>query len=156
MYDVDKNVNKLRSILQREPTIEEIVDTMDTTKEKLNRMFSTRKVKNVRSLQETMEDGKSLLGEMIADDKSKMPIEAMIDIKTNEKIKSFLANVKLPYRAERILRLRYGFDGEAPLTLEQIGREFNVTRERIRQIEEKAIKKLKTKKQELKKLFPLN
>ena len=61
-------------------------------------------------------------------------------ILTNEALRDALEN--LSYRERRVLELRYGLSGEAPCTLDEIGRTFNITRERIRQIENRSLKKL--------------
>ena len=63
-----------------------------------------------------------------------------MEILTNEALRDVLES--LSYRERRVLELRYGLDGERPLTLDQVGRKFNVTRERIRQIESQSLEKL--------------
>ena len=65
-----------------------------------------------------------------------------MEILTNEALRDALEN--LSYRERRVLELRYGLDGEHPRTLDEVGRTFHVTRERIRQIEHQSLKKLET------------
>ena len=77
---------------------------------------------------------------MIADEQAESPYERAVEILANEALSGALAN--LSYRERRVLELRYGLGGERPRTLDEVGRAFNVTRERIRQIEHQSLKKL--------------
>ena len=77
---------------------------------------------------------------MIADEQAESPYERAVEILTNEALRDALEN--LSYRERRVLELRYGLGGEHPRTLDEVGRTFNVTRERIRQIENQSLKKL--------------
>jgi RNA polymerase primary sigma factor len=87
------------------------------------------------------EDGDAAeLGHLIPDDTAVSPYEAALDNMTKHALQEALEN--LSYRERRILELRYGLDGESPRTLDQVGKVFNLTRERTRQIEEHAIRKL--------------
>jgi RNA polymerase sigma factor (sigma-70 family) len=70
------------------------------------------------------------------------PYERAAEILTNEALRDALE--KLSYRERRVLELRYGLGGEHPRTLDEVGRTFNVTRERIRQIENQSLKKLQS------------
>jgi len=87
------------------------------------------------------EDG-SEFGQFIADEHAESPYERAVDILGNEALRDALEN--LSYRERRVLELRYGLGGERPRTLDEVGRTFNVTRGRIRQIESQTLKKLQT------------
>ena len=80
--------------------------------------------------------------EPTADEKAESPFDRAADLLTKEALKEALEN--LSYRERRVLELRYGLGGEHPRTLDEVGRTFNVTRERIRQIENQSLKKLQS------------
>ena len=142
-----ETINKLtrvsRILLQengREPTPEEIAAAMDVD------------VARVREIQKIAQDPVSLetpigeeedshLGDFIEDDKTQTPGDSVAFIMLKEQLLGVLDT--LTPREEKVLRLRYGIDDGKPRTLEEVGREFNVTRERIRQIEAKALRKLR-------------
>ena len=86
------------------------------------------------------DEEQSEFGQFIADEQAESPYERALEILTNEALQDALEN--LGYRERRVLELRYGLGGEHPRTLEDVGRTFNVTRERIRQIEHQSLKKL--------------
>ena len=81
------------------------------------------------------------MGDFIEDEKTVTPSESVASTMLREQLLGVLDT--LTPREEKVLRLRYGLDDGKPRTLEEVGKEFNVTRERIRQIEAKAIRKLK-------------
>ena len=81
-------------------------------------------------------------GELIPDEGTESPFEAAAEAMMRERLDEVLDN--LPYRERRIIALRYGLDGEPPRTLDEVARMFSLTRERTRQIEEAAIRKLAT------------
>jgi RNA polymerase sigma factor (sigma-70 family) len=83
-----------------------------------------------------------LTGQFIADERAESPFERAAELLTKEALKEALEN--LSYRERRVLELRYGLGGEHPRTLDEVGRTFNVTRERIRQIENQSLKKLQS------------
>jgi RNA polymerase primary sigma factor len=87
------------------------------------------------------DEQESEFGQFIADEHAESPYERAVEILTQEALRDALEN--LSYRERRVLELRYGLGGEHPCTLDEIGRTFNVTRERIRQIESQSLKKLK-------------
>ena len=87
-----------------------------------------------------MTKSESEFGQFIADEHAESPYERAVEILTHEALQDALEN--LSYRERRVLELRYGLAGEHPCTLDEVGRTFNVTRERIRQIENQALKKL--------------
>jgi RNA polymerase primary sigma factor len=86
------------------------------------------------------DEEESEFGQFIADEKAESPFDRAADLLTKEALKEALEN--LSYRERRVLELRYGLGGEHPRTLDEVGRTFNVTRERIRQIENQSLKKL--------------
>ncbi len=86
------------------------------------------------------DEQESEFGQFIADEQAESPYERAVEILTQEALRDALEN--LGYRERRVLELRYGLGGEHPCTLEEVGRTFNVTRERIRQIESQSLKKL--------------
>ena len=142
-----ETINRLtrvsRMLLQehgREPTPEEIATAMDI------------EVARVREIQKIAQDPVSLetpigeeedshLGDFIEDDKTQTPSDSVSFIMLKEQLLGVLDT--LTPREEKVLRLRYGIDDGKPRTLEEVGKEFNVTRERIRQIEAKALRKLR-------------
>jgi RNA polymerase primary sigma factor len=87
------------------------------------------------------EDGRLKLSDVMADEASPSPHEEVFDDERKEYTKAALE--KLSAREQRILRLRFGMDGARPHTLSEIGKQLNLTRERIRQIEAVALRKLK-------------
>jgi len=126
--------------LGREPTSEELAQRMGMTIEKVR---STRKIAQTPISFETPigEEGDAHLGDFIEDKALVSPSEAAIGLSLKETMASMLK--KLSPREERIIRMRYGFEDGNQRTLEEVGQVFAVTRERIRQIEAKALRKLR-------------
>jgi RNA polymerase primary sigma factor len=140
-------INKLarctRQLVQelgREPTSEELAARMDISIEKVRQ---TRKVAQTPISFETPigEEEDAHLGDFIEDKGIVSPSEAAMNGSLKEKMASMLT--KLNPREERIIRMRFGFEDGNPRTLEEVGQTFAVTRERIRQIEAKALRKLR-------------
>src|SRR3954447_25517600 len=140
-------INKLgriqRDLLQdlgRDPTPEELATQMDTTPEKVLeiRQYAREPV----SLDETIgEDSDSRLGEFIEDSDAVVPIDAASFILLQEQLDSILHT--LSDREKKVIQLRFGLTDGHARTLEEVGKEFGVTRERIRQIESKTLSKLR-------------
>ncbi len=142
-----ETINKLtrvqRVLLQelgREPTPAEIAEKMGVEE---SRVVEIQKIAQDPVSLETPigEEEDSHLGDFIEDEKTATPSDSVASIMLKEQLLGVLDT--LTPREEKVLRLRYGIDDGKPRTLEEVGREFNVTRERIRQIEAKALRKLR-------------
>ena len=138
---------KLTQELNREPTIEELAKEMDETPEKIKYVFKIKQ--DIQSLDATIgnndDDDSSELGDMMADDKAANPEDTASDHLLSEQVMDVVN--ALSDREQKIIKLRFGLDGDRPHTLEEVGAEFAVTRERIRQIEAKALAKLRKNKE---------
>jgi RNA polymerase primary sigma factor len=135
-----KCTRQLVQELGREPTSEELAKRLDMTIEKVRQ---TRKIAQTPISFETPigEEEDSHLGDFIEDKGVVSPSEAAMSLSLKEKMASVLK--KLSPREERIIRMRFGFEDGNQRTLEEVGQVFAVTRERIRQIEAKALRKLR-------------
>ena len=124
----------------REPTPEEIAEKMGISEE---RVMEIQKIAQDPVSLETPigEEDDSHLGDFIEDDNATAPSDVAAFTMLKEQLIGVLDT--LTPREEKVLRLRYGIDDGRPRTLEEVGKEFNVTRERIRQIEAKALRKLR-------------
>jgi RNA polymerase primary sigma factor len=132
----------LVTALGREPTAEEISDLVaGIDPEEVEAI--KRSAQAPISLEKPVGDEQeSEFGQFIADEQAESPYERAKEILTKQALRDALEN--LSYRERRVLELRYGLGGEHPCTLDEVGRTFNVTRERIRQIENQSLKKLQT------------
>jgi len=138
-----------RSLLQelgREPTVEEIAEAMSRGQEVVVTPKKVREIIKVSQKPVSLEtpigeEGDAHLGDFIEDRGALAPAEAA----TNQLLKEQVAAVldSLTGRERRVLQLRFGLEDDRARTLEEVGKEFNVTRERIRQIEAKALRKLR-------------
>src|SRR5664279_3266083 len=132
---------KLVTELGREPTPEEIAEVTGIDPEEVDSI--KRSAQAPVSLEKPVGDEEqSEFGQFIADERAESPYERAAEILTKEALREALEN--LSYRERRVLELRYGLGGEHPRTLDEVGRTFNVTRERIRQIENQSLKKLQS------------
>lgn len=140
---INKLVRASRRLLQelgREPTPEEIAVEMGITEEKVREIQKI--AQDPVSLETPIgEEEDSHLSDFIEDEASAAPTDAVSITMLKEQLLGVLDT--LTPREEKVLRLRYGLDDGRSRTLEEVGKEFNVTRERIRQIEAKAVKKLR-------------
>ena len=135
-----KAVRALLQELGRDPTVEEIAERMGTTVDKVVEI--QRISQDPISLESKMgheEDSK--IGDLIPDESALSPQDIAQQNMLKEQLMSVLES--LTPREQKVIRLRYGLDDSHPRTLEEVGREFSVTRERIRQIEAKALRKLR-------------
>ena len=126
--------------LGRDPTPEEIADRMDYPVDKVKKVLKI--AKEPISLETPIGDEEdSSLGDFIEDKKAVAPADEVVNTKLTEQIAAVLAD--LTPREEQVLRTRFGIGEKSDHTLEEVGKLFNVTRERIRQIEAKALRKLR-------------
>jgi len=124
----------------REPTPDEIADRMDIHVSKVRRIL--RLMKQTLSLETPIgDDEESSLGDFIEDEKSPSPAEAAIERDLSDQTQRVLAT--LTPREEKVLRMRFGVGEKQDYTLEEVGKVLGVTRERVRQIEAKAIRRLR-------------
>ncbi|AGW14245.1 RNA polymerase sigma factor RpoD [Megalodesulfovibrio gigas] len=140
---INKLIRTSRYLVQelgRDPTPEEIAERMDYPLEKVKKVLKI--AKEPISLETPIGDEEdSSLGDFIEDKKAVAPAEEVVNTKLGEQIASVLAD--LTPREEQVLRKRFGIGEKSDHTLEEVGKLFNVTRERIRQIEAKALRKLR-------------
>ncbi len=142
-----ETINKLARVqrqltleLNREPSEEELAKKMNTTVEKVREIYKISQ--DPVSLETPIgEEDDSHLGDFIKDERNLSPEE----FATNEMLKDEISQVleTLTEREEKVIRLRFGLEDGKPRTLEEVGQMFGVTRERIRQIEAKALRKLR-------------
>ena len=140
---INKLIRVSRQLLQelgREPTPEEIAEEMDMS---VDRVREILKISQEPVSLETPigEEEDSHLGDFIQDDNVPVPADAAAFTLLKEQLVEVLGT--LTEREQKVLRLRFGLDDGRARTLEEVGKEFNVTRERIRQIEAKALRKLR-------------
>jgi RNA polymerase primary sigma factor len=137
---VIRTTNKLQQSLEHEPTPDEVAGVLGIPPEKVRRALeAARQTVSLESPVGT--EGDSVLGDFIEDRGSAAPLESAAQHILREQIDIVLQ--KLPERERRIIQLRYGlYDGQYR-TLEEVGREFGITRERIRQIEARVLRKLR-------------
>ena len=139
LNQIGRAERKLMTGLGREPTVEEIAEVTGIEPEEVESI--RRRAQAPISLEKPIGDEEqSEFGQLIADEQAESPYERAVESLTNQALRDALEN--LSYRERRVLELRYGLGGEHPRTLDEVGRAFNVTRERIRQIENQSLKKL--------------
>ncbi len=140
---INKLIRTSRYLVQelgRDPTPEEIAERMEYPVDKVRKVLKI--AKEPISLETPIGDEEdSSLGDFIEDKKAVAPAEEVVNTKLSEQITSVLAD--LTPREEQVLRKRFGIGEKSDHTLEEVGKLFNVTRERIRQIEAKALRKLR-------------
>jgi len=140
---INKLVRTSRYLVQelgREPTPEEIAEKMELPIDKVRKVLKI--AKEPISLETPIgEDEDSSLGDFIEDKSATSPSQAVISMNLSEQTRKVLAT--LTPREEKVLRMRFGIGEKSDHTLEEVGQDFEVTRERIRQIEAKALRKLR-------------
>ena len=135
-----RSERKLRGELCREPSPIEIAADVDLPLDEVEQILRTSQAPV--SLEKPVGDEEeSEFGHFLTDENAPLPDEAADTTLRQELLRSILGT--LSHRERRVLELRYGLDGEQPRTLDEVGRAFNVTRERIRQIENQSLKKLR-------------
>jgi len=140
---INKLIRTSRSLVQeigREPTSEEIAKEIGLPLDKVRKIL--KMAKEPISLETPIgEEGDSRLGDFIGDKKIAAPREATVNQDLREQTKKVLST--LTPRQEKIVRMRFGIEEKAEHTLDEVGQDYNLTRERIRQIEEKALRKMR-------------
>ncbi len=137
---VKRTSHKLQQSMQREPTPEEIADAMGMTPSKVRRTLEASM--HPLSLEMPVgQEGEGRMGDFIEDERISTPVDAAAMSMLREQIEEVLQ--KLPERERKIIQLRYGLKDGRYRTLEEVGLEFGITRERIRQIEAVALRKLR-------------
>ncbi len=135
-----RSERKLRGELCREPLAFEIARDVDLPLDEVEQIMRTSQAPV--SLEKPVgDDEESEFGHFLTDETAPLPDEAADTTLRQELLRGILGT--LSHRERRVLELRYGLDGEQPRTLDEVGRTFNVTRERIRQIENQSLKKLR-------------
>ena len=140
---INKLIRVSRQLLQtlgRDPTAQEIAEKMGITEQ---RVCEIQKIaQDPVSLENPVgEEEDSKIGDFVEDETIKSPVETAAQLILKEQLLAAIDT--LTPREQKVIRLRYGLDDSHPRTLEEVGREFDVTRERIRQIEAKALRKLR-------------
>ena len=124
----------------RQPTAPELAEKLEMTESKVNHIHSAVKAISTPTQDEDSITGQALT-EGLADPRTPSPDEAMLNESQMSKIIDLLND--LDERESKILRMRYGLDGDEPMTLKEIGRRIKLTRERVRQIEGESLRKIK-------------
>lgn len=137
---VVKTFCRLFNEMGRKPTPSEVAGASNLPIEKVNRVFQTVTGEPI-SLETPVGDGGTQFGDFIADKETVSPLEMTIQTTLTQEIRKVLAS--LSPREAKILRMRFGIDETREYTLEELGRQFGISRERIRQIENIALRKLK-------------
>ena len=139
---INKVMRAQRQLLQdlgREPSVEEVAERAEMTPERVREIL--RVSQETVSLEQPMGDDDFSLSDLIEDEGAVAPSEAAARAMLNEAVSQALS--ELSERERRVVRLRFGLDDGQMRTLEEVGKEFGVTRERIRQIESKTLAKLR-------------
>ena len=145
---ISEKLSKMRRIsrelshrLGRQPSRVELADELGMEPKDLEELMAQSAPCASLDSHARGEEDRSTLGELIPDPNSDEPMEGMDRNMQKEHLSGWLS--QLNEREQKIMRLRFGLDGEEPLTLAEIGRQINVSRERVRQLESKAILKLR-------------
>ncbi|GAB4271882.1 MAG: hypothetical protein Tsb0018_03940 [Opitutales bacterium] len=148
IYLVDK-ISKMRKViseleedLRREPTHEEIAAVMGTSTRKIVLLKAASK--RTRSLNAPLqsEEGEKEYSELIGDESTPTPSENFEDKSLIKDIHTIFSQLKP--RDEQVIRMRFGLDNETPMTLDEVGQRLDITRERVRQIQESALKQIRS------------
>jgi len=140
MFKMEKMLNSLAQELGRDPTVREILQEIDVQASDIKEVMPLYQPQYSLDSSANPQDDIILLNS-IPDDKTPGPMEGIFKKDLSDAVEEMLSTIK--DREARILRFYYGLDNTEPMTLEEIGEIFGVTRERVRQIKEKAIKQLR-------------
>src|SRR5881227_261579 len=139
LNQIGRAERKLVTGLGREPTLEEMAEVTGIEPDEVDSI--KRSAQAPISLEKPVGDEEeSEFGQLIADEHAESPYERAVEALSNEALREALEN--LSYRERRVIELRYGLGDQHPRTLDEVGHAFNVTRERIRQIEHQSLRKL--------------
>lgn len=138
---LNKVFNELEQKFEREPTVQEIAEAMEMAPEEVKEILKNSN-KHVSMDAPLQQDEENSLVDVLVNPEALNPEKELLDESLKKEVERILST--LSYREANILRLYYGLGGRAQCTLEEIGEEFNLTRERVRQIKEKAIKRLRS------------
>lgn len=143
LVQIEKARKEIYEITGEEPTAEEVADMLNLDKGLVENLLAVSReyVSLDTPLNPGMRDA-SVVGDFVEDKSYKLPEEILVDESLKEEIEKLLMN--LPEKEAAVLRRRYGLSGETPMSLKEIGEVYNLTKERIRQIEKKAILHLKS------------
>jgi RNA polymerase primary sigma factor len=135
---VRKIESELSTKLSREPTDEEIAAVAELS---VDEVIELRELsRGLSSLDQPVgEDGETVLGELLATDRPE-PVEEVVDADRDRRINDIVE--QLPEAERKVIRLRFGLEGEEPLTLKQAGSELGISAERARELEERGLRKL--------------
>jgi RNA polymerase primary sigma factor len=131
--------------LNREPVLRELAKESGFTEAKVRDLLEL--IEDPISLETPVGDGESIYGDLVEDDNADLPEETTADAMRSRELANALA--RLNPRMRLVISRRFGLDGQAPQTLEQVGSELGVTRERVRQLEAKALRELRSQAPEL-------
>jgi RNA polymerase primary sigma factor len=145
MNRVSRVTRNLAQSLGREPTIEEIAEQVEMTTDQVEDILKLgQEPVSLEAPVGSDGDGDARLGDFIEDEQEGRPLEVVADKLREASLQQALQS--LPWRERRVLELRYGLSPAGPMTLEDIGAQVGVTRERVRQIESRTLSKLKLSK----------
>jgi RNA polymerase primary sigma factor len=131
---------QLAQKLNRDPSAEEIAKESGFTPERVNELFDL--IEDPVSLETPVGDGESMYADLIQDDRSAAPDEETAENARSVELAEALE--RLNPRMRHVLQRRFGLDGERPQTLEEVGTDLGITRERVRQLETRALRELRT------------
>src|SRR5438309_2132184 len=131
---------QLAQKLNREPTAEELAKESGFTEQRVQELLDL--VEDPVSLETPVGDGESMYADLIEDVNSDRPDETTAEKLRRKELAEAL--LRLNPRMQRVLALRFGLDGESPQTLEEVGAGLGITRERVRQLESRALRELRT------------
>jgi RNA polymerase primary sigma factor len=140
LYQLGRVEARLRNELGREATDEELAAEVNSNPRRVARLRNSA-IRPTSMDAPVGDEGSASIAELVADERAQTPLEQLTTKVDHELIKVLLQ--KLPEREQRILRLRFGLDGDEDRTLEEVGEKFGLTRERIRQLQNEAFKKLR-------------